>query len=39
MTLTSHITFNEIATVLGVFLLGFAAGAGVVWQLVRSRVL
>ena len=34
----SHITFNEVSVVVGVFLLGFAAGAAVVWQLVRGRI-
>ena len=34
----THITFNEVALVVGVFLLGFAAGAAVVWQIVRGRL-
>ena len=33
-----HITFNEVAVVVGVFLLGFAAGAAVVWQMIRGRL-
>ena len=38
LQILSHITFNEVALVVGVFLLGFAAGAGVIWQLVRGRL-
>jgi len=38
MDLYAHITVNEIAFVLGTFLCGFAAGAAVVWQLVRGRL-
>jgi hypothetical protein len=38
MQLLSHITYNEVAVFLGVFLLGVAAGAMFVWQLVRRRI-
>ena len=38
MDVTAHITFNEVAFVVGVFLMGFAAGAALVWQLVRGRI-
>ena len=38
LQLLSHITFNEVSLVLGVFLLGFAAGAIAVWQMVRGRI-
>ena len=36
--LFGHITFNEVAVVLGFFLFGFASGAAVVWQMVRGRL-
>lgn len=35
MNMLAHITFNEIAFVAGVFLLGFAAGIGASWQVLR----
>lgn len=38
MHLLSHITYNEIALVLGVYLLGVASGAALVWQLVRRTI-
>ncbi len=38
MELFSHITLNEIAAFVGVFLLGVAGGAALVWEMVRRRL-